>query len=60
MITSYSNCYEELKLFTSHGKYNMQHITIEAENNKSNKDVMIIIIIMHYINTQILKIIILF
>ena len=40
-MTGYSN-WKALERFTSHGKSNMYYIAIEAENNNSIKDVMII------------------
>ena len=41
-MTGYSNWKKALERFTSHGKSNMHCIAMEAENNNSIKDVIII------------------
>ena len=42
IMTGYSNWKNALERFTSHGKSNMHYIAMEAENNNSIKDVLII------------------
>ena len=42
IMTGYSNWKKSLERFTSHGKSNMHLIVMEAENNNSIKDVMLI------------------
>ena len=41
-MTGYSNWKKSLERFTSHRKSNMHLIVMEAENNNSIKDVMLI------------------